>query len=67
MAICVPNFKPLAFAVSEIQPLKLLFSEICIPYFGVSFAPSDATLGSPVSSPQGLPAPVKLGFLTPTV
>ena len=67
MAICVTNFNPLAFVVSEILPLKILFSEICIPYFGVSFAPSDAILVSPDSRPEGLPAHVKLGFLTPTV
>ena len=47
MAICPPNFNYLAFMVSEIQPLELLFSEICIPYFGFSSAPSDAILVSP--------------------
>ena len=67
MAICVPNFNPLASVVSEIQPLKLLFSEISFLQYGVSFAHSDAVLVSLDSRPQGLPAHVKLGFLTPTL
>ena len=62
MAICAPGFNPLVFIVSEILPLKLLFSEICNPQYGVSFAHSDAVLDSVDSHHQVLPVYKILAF-----
>ena len=44
MAISIQNFSFLALTVSEIKPLKLLFSEICNIKYGVRFDLSDPAL-----------------------
>jgi len=46
----------LALAVSEIQPLRLSFSEIWNLTYGVSFDLSDPALGSTDSHHPGLPS-----------
>jgi len=62
MAIYVPNFNPLAFIVSEIWPLKLLFSEICNVQYVASFAHGDAILDWIDSPHLGLPLYKILAF-----
>jgi len=67
MAICLPNFNPLAFTIPEIQPLKLLCLEICNLQYGASFAHSDAILDLMDSHRQGLPVCKICAFYPPTV
>jgi len=45
MAICTPNFSFLALTVSDIEPLKFLFSEISNLKYGVGFELGGPALG----------------------
>ena len=52
MAFRIPNFSLVALAVSEIQPLKLSFSETCNLKYGVRFDLSDRVGFSRQPSPR---------------